>query len=331
VARFVSALVVLPVVALAAAGCGGGMQASSAGSKSLSISCSTRSDASSSANLLWVAGKQPLVYYVQGRKVFSSAGRGAALPQSAIPVGFRACSKPLLLYTLGTELRATALTGGRQTLTLGQRAFVAPGGGLVTYSGMKIKDAAGSSFLVRGLPANWLITSVVASPSNPHAFLVSAQSPEAGLEMCGKGLGGVYLASPSGSKTVLVDNPCHDHPQAGWSPNGSTISYVGGSSKDVYALDSNGSHLRRVTSAGQVVRYLWSPTGTKIVFATNRGSAAVVAASGGSTRSLGRGAPLAWSPDGHEVAFVAAGKPVIEAVSATGGRSSHVLLRLRKS
>jgi hypothetical protein len=304
------------------------MQASSAGSKSLSISCSTSSDASSSANLLWVAGKQPLVYYVQGRKVLSSVGPPSALPQSAISVGFRACSKPLLLYTVGTELRATALGGGRQTLALGQHAFVAPGGGLVSYSGMKIKDSAGSSFAVRGLQPNWLITSVVASPSNPHAFLVSAQSPEAGLEMCGKGLGGVYLASPSGTKTVLVDNPCRDHPLAGWSPNGASISYVGGSSNDLYTLDASGSHLRRVTTAGQVARYLWSPSGTKIVFATKGGSAAVVAAAGGSTQSLGRGAPLAWSPDGREVAFAAAGKPMIEAVSATGGRSSHVLLRL---
>jgi hypothetical protein len=306
------------------------MQASSTGTKSLSISCSTRSDASSSASLLWVAGRQPLVYYVRGRKVFSSAGRGAALPESAIPVGFRACRTPLLLYTVGTDLRATALSGGRQTLALGQNAFVAPGGKLVSYSGMKIKDAAGSSFVVHGLPAKWLITSVVASPSNPHAFLVSAQSPEAGLEMCGKGLGGIYLASPSGSKTVLVDNPCHDHPLAGWSPNGSTISYVGGSSNDVYTLDSHGSHIRRVTSVGQVARYLWSPSGTKIVFATKGGSAAVVGAAGGETQSLGRGAPLAWSPDGREVAFAAAGEPVIEAVSATGGRS-HVLLRLPKS
>jgi hypothetical protein len=304
------------------------MQGSSAAkSASLSLSCSASANASSSSNLLWVAGKRPLVYYVQGRKVFSSAGRAGALPESAIPVGFRACSTPLLLYTVGTDLRATTLSGGRQTLALGQNSFVSPGGGLVSYSGMKIKDAAGSSFAVRGLPAKWLITGVVASPSNPHAFLVSAQSPEAGLEMCGKGLGGIYLASPSGSKTVLVDNPCHDHPQAGWSPNGSTISYVGGSSNDVYALDSNGSHLRRVTSAGQVVRYLWSPTGTKIVFATRGGSASVVAAAGGSAQSLGHGAPLAWSPDGREVALAAADKPVIEAVSATGGRS-HVLIRL---
>ena len=306
------------------------MQASSAGSKSLSISCSTRSDASSSANLLWVGGKQPLVYYVQGRKVLSSAGRPAALPQSAIPVGFRACSKPLFLYTVGTELRATALGSGQETLALGRHAFVAPKGGLVSYSGMKIKGPAGSSFAVRGLQANWLITSVVASPSNPHAFLVSAQSPEAGLEMCGKGLGGVYLASPSGTKTVLVDNPCRDHPLAGWSPDGSTISYVGGSSNDVYTLDAGGAHLRRVTTAGQVARYLWSPSGTKIAFATKGGSAAVVATAGGSTQSLGRGTPLAWSPDGREVAFAATGKPVIEAVSTTGGRS-HVLLRLRKS
>jgi WD40 repeat protein len=331
VARSVSALVVLPVAALAVAGCGGGMQSSSSGSDaSLSVSCSARSDASSSSNLLWVAGKRPLVYYVHGRKVSSSLGRGAALPSGAIPVGFRACSTPLFLYTLGTELRVAALAGGRQTRTVGNNTAVASDGRLLSFSGSKLGFVGGSSFVAHGLPVNWRITSIAVSPRDPHVFLAAAQSPEAGIETCGKGLGGIYRITPSGSKAIFVDNPCRDHPQAAFSPNGVTISYVGGPSASLYTLDSSGAHVQRVTSAGDVTRYLWSPDGTRIAYGTKSGTVAVLSLKNGAVHQLGRGAPLAWSPDGREVALAAAGKPVVEAVSTSGG-SKRVLLQLPKS
>jgi hypothetical protein len=327
VARFVSAFVLLPVAALAAAACGGGQSASARHAASLSLSCSTGADASSSSDLLWQGGSR--VYYVDRGKVISAQGRIRSLPESAIPVGFRACAKPLLLYTVGTELRATALTGGRQTLTLGRGASVAPSGRLVSYSGAKI-GYAGGSFVARGLPLHWKITSVAVSPRDPHVFLAAAQSPEAGIESCGKGLGGIYRITPTGSKAIFVDNPCRDHPQAAFSPNGATISYVGGSSNALYALDSSGARLHRVTATGQVTRYLWSPDGTRIAYVTKSGVVAVLSLKSGAVNRLGRGAPLAWSPDGREVALAAAGKPLIEAVSASGG-SQRVLLRLPKS
>jgi WD40 repeat protein len=331
VARFVSALAVLSAVAFVAASCGGGMSASSAGHpSSLSVSCSARSDASSGPNLLWVAGKQPLVFYVHGRKVISSVGGSAALPQGAIPIGFRACSTPLFLYTFGTELRASALAGGRQTLTVGNNTAVAPDGRLLSFSGEKLGFVGGSSFVAHGLPVNWKITSVAVSPRDPHVFLAAAQSPEAGIETCGKGLGGIYRITPTGAKAVFVDNPCRDHPQAAFSPDGTTISYVGGPTASLYALDSSGSNVRRVTAAGAVTRYLWSPDGTRIAYGTKSGTVAVLTLASGAVHELGRGTPLAWSPDGHEVAVAAAGRPVIDAVPAAGG-SSHVLLRLRKT
>lgn len=297
---------------------------------SLSVSCPARSNASSSSNLLWVAGKQPLVVYVHGRKVTSSLGRGAALPSGAIPVGFRACSTPLFLYTLGQELRVAALAGGRQTRTVGNNTAVAPDGRLLSFSGSKLGYVGGSTFVARGLPLNWRITSLAVSPRDPHVFLAAAQSPEAGIETCGKGLGGIYRITPSSAKAVFVDNPCRDHPQAAFSPNGATIAYVGGPSASVYTLDSSGANVRRVTTAGGVTRYLWSPDGTRIAYVTKSGAVAVLTLASGAVRQLGRGAPLAWSPDGREVALAAAGKPVIEAVSASGG-SQRVLLRLSKS
>jgi hypothetical protein len=330
VARFVSALVVLPIVALAAAGCGGGTHATSGGPRHapLSISCSTPRAGASSATLLWLGGTR--LWYVHGGKVISSAGRSRALPAFARAAGFRACSRPILLYTLGSELRATALAGGRKTLTLGNNAVVAPDGQLVSYAGTRVSYAGGSSFAARGLPLKWKIASVVVSPRDSHLLLAAAQSPEAGIETCGKGLGGIYRVTPSGSKTLLVDNPCHDHPQAAFSPSGSTISFVSGSGNDLHVLASSGARPRALTSNAQVRGYLWSPDGTRIAYVTKQGDCAVVTVASGKTRDLGRGQPLAWSPDGREVALAAAGKPAVEAVSATGG-SSRVLLRLRKS
>jgi hypothetical protein len=332
VARFVSALVVLPVVALAAAGCGGGTQATSGGPRlaSLSISCSAPRTASSSANLLWLGGSRSRVYYVHSGRVISSAGRSRALPAFARPAGFRACGKPVLLYTLGSELRATALAGRHKTLTLGQNAVVAPDGQLVSYAGTRVNYAGGSSFAAQGLPLKWKIASIVVSPRDSHLLLAAAQSPEAGIETCGKGLGGIYRVTPSGSKTLLVDNPCHDHPQAAFSPSGSSISFVSGSGNDLHVLASNGAHPRALTSNAGVRGYLWSPDGTRIAYLTKKGECAVVAVATGKTLDLGRGQPLAWSPDGREIALAAAGTPTVEAVSAAGG-GSRVLLRLHKS
>jgi WD40 repeat protein len=332
VARFVSALAVLPVVALAAAGCGGGTQATSGGPRlaSFSISCSAPRGASSSANLLWLGGSRSRVYYVHAGKVISSAGRSRALPAFARPAGFRACGKPVLLYTLGSELRATALAGGNRTLTLGQNAVVAPDGRLVSFAGTRVSYAGGPSFDAQGLPLKWRIASLVVSPRDSHLLLAAAQSPEAGIETCGKGLGGIYRVTPRGSKTLLVDNPCHDHPQAAFSPSGSVISFVSGSGKDLHVLAADGAHPRSLTSNAGVRAYLWSPDGTRIAYVTRKGECAVVAVASGKTVYLGRGQPLAWSPDGREIALAAAGKPTVEAVSATGG-SSRVLLKLSKS
>jgi hypothetical protein len=332
VARFVSALVVLPVVALAAAGCGGGAEMGGGPPRlaPLSIRCSTPRTASSSANLLWLGGSRSIVYYVHGGKVISSVGRSRALPAFARAAGFRACAKPVLLYTLGSALRATALAGAHKTLTLGNNAVVAPDGQLVSYAGTRVSYAGGSSFAAQDLPLKWKIASVVVSPRDSHLLLAAAQSPEAGIETCGKGLGGIYRVTPSGSKTLLVDNPCHDHPQAAFSPSGSAISFVSGSGKDLHVLASSGAHLRALTSNAGVRGYLWSPDGTRIAYVTKKGECAVVAVATGKTLDLGRGQPLGWSPDGREIALAAAGKPTVEAVSATGG-GSRVLLKLSKS
>jgi WD40 repeat protein len=323
-------LVLVPVAALVAAGCGGGGRAVPGGqAASLPTRCAARPDASSSSNLLWFGGRRNLVYYVHGGRVISSHGRGPVLPPFATPVGFRACRTPLLLYQLGEELRAAPLTGGRKTQSLGQNAVVASDGQLVSFAGAQVRYGLGYSFEARGLPPKWEIVSLTVSPQSPRVLLAATQSPAAGIESCGK-LGRIYRITPTESKTILVDNPCRDKPEIAWSPNGSSISYITGESNDLYVLNSDGSHLRRISVPGRVRRYLWSPDGSRIAYVTSDGEAAVVAVSSGAVHDLGRMAPLAWSPDGREIAVAAAGKPLIEAVSANGG-GSRVLLRLKKS
>jgi WD40 repeat protein len=305
------------------------MQASSAKSTaySLSTGCAARGNGVSDSDLLWLRNGR--VYFVDKKKVISSEGRATSVPAFTTPVGFRGCGTPLLLYTFGPELRAMTLSGPRKTIALGSNVAVAPDLSLISYSGAQV-TAGSSSFVARGLPLHWKIMSIAVSPRDPHVYLASAQSPEAGIETCGKGLGGIYRITPSGSKAIFVDNPCRDHPQATFSPNGATISYVGGPSASLYTLDASGAHARRVTTAGEVTHYFWSPDGTRIVYGTKQGAVAVLSLKSGAVRQLGRGAPLAWSPDGREVALAAAGKPLIEAVSA-GGSSRRVLLRLPKS
>jgi WD40 repeat protein len=305
------------------------MQSSSAKSTaySLSTGCAARGHSVSDSDLLWL--RNGSVYFVDKKKVISSRGADTAVPAFTTPVGFRACGTPLLLYTFGPELRAMTLSGPRKTIALGSNVAVAPDLSLISFSGSQI-TAGSSSFVARGLPLHWKIMSIAVSPRDPHVFLAAAQSPEAGIETCGKGLGGIYRITPSGSKAIFVDNPCRDHPQAAFSPNGATISYVGGPSASLYTLDSSGAHVQRVTSAGDVTRYLWSPDGTRIAYGTKSGAVAVLSLKNGAVHELGRGAPLAWSPDGREVALAAAGKPVVEAVSASGS-GKRVLLQLPKS
>src|SRR4029077_105776 len=96
---------------------------------SSSITCAARGNSSSSGNLLWLGGSRPAVYYVDGGKVISSHGRRVSLPAYAIPVGFRACGKPVVLYTVGSVLRASALAGGGQMMTVGRNAVVGARGG----------------------------------------------------------------------------------------------------------------------------------------------------------------------------------------------------------
>ncbi|HZD88115.1 MAG TPA: hypothetical protein VE088_08940 [Gaiellaceae bacterium] len=311
----------MAAVALVAAGCGGAAPRETRAASL--IRCGAAGDQGASPELLWL---DSAVYVVDGRRVLSSRGLGVPLPRGAVPVGFRDCRTPVVLYRLGDVLRAKVLASHGRTLTLGRGTIAAPDGRLVSFAGTRIRYGGGGSFAVRGLPAKWEIASVVPSPSDPHVFLASVQSPEAGIELCGRGLGGVYRVSPGGSKALLVDNPCHDQPEPAWSPDGSAISFLNSGSKALYTLSSNGADRHTVETRGVVVSYLWSPDGRRIAYESRRhGKPSVwVSTLRTGTHRVAAGELAGWSPDGREVAVVRRRRVV--AVRVAGGRP-QVLLR----
>jgi Tol biopolymer transport system component len=74
----------------------------------------------------------------------------------------------------------------------------------------------------------------------------------------------------------LTHNPAADNAPA-WSPDGKRIAFSsdragGGSGKDIYVMDVDGSHVQRLTSApGDETDPNWSPDGRFIVFTNARG------------------------------------------------------------
>ena len=299
-----SALAVAGAVALVAAGCGGGGRAGSAASSSL-LRCR-----SSSGSVFWSGST---VWFADGSRVVSSRGASVTLPPDAAAVGFRSCGTPAVVYDVRGELRARPLAGGGKNVLL------------VSFGGTTIRPAGAAPVSLRGLQPKWQLTSVVASPHGAGAFLAAAQSPEAGIELCGKGLGAVYRVTPSGTHTLLVDNPCRDTPQPAFSPDGSRISYLDSESNALYTLRANGTGRQRVATRGKVVSYLWSPDGRRIAYESRSGGAVSVWVStpGGGTQRLAGGELAGWSPDGHEVAVVRGGRVV--AVPVAGGKSRPLL------
>lgn len=87
-----------------------------------------------------------------------------------------------------------------------------------------------------------------------------------------------------------------------------------GSGTDVFVVNPDGTHLRRLTSAGVAQSPTWSPDGTSIVYVNTKKNAIVrIGADGSHPKVLVREAPATqiisdpvWSPDGKTLAFVSA-------------------------
>jgi uncharacterized protein YjdB len=109
---------------------------------------------------------------------------------------------------------------------------------------------------------------------------------------------------------------------------------------DLYIMDADGQHLRRLTSeAGSEGEPAWTPDGQNVIYTSVRGSVAhiaMVSTSGGQVRQLTSEAPgnhsPSVSPDGRTIAFVSSrdGNPEIYAMGLDGTnprRLTRTLLR----
>ena len=131
------------------------------------------------------------------------------------------------------------------------------------------------------------------------------------------GNGEIYVMNADGSgRRLVVARPSTEEWSPEWSPTGRTIAFITDrdGNREVYAMNVDGSGLRNLTRNPQRdgedgTRLLWSPDGSRIAFASNRDGNVevyVMNADGSGqrrvTRSPAYDEPLAWSPDGRQLA-----------------------------
>lgn len=122
-----------------------------------------------------------------------------------------------------------------------------------------------------------------------------------------------------------------------FSPNGRRIVFVHvGKQSDLWTMNANGSHRRRLTSTSQVseLQPSWSPDGTQVVFAVEKPAALkgiwVVGVDGHGRVQLTNGVDStpSWSPDGSKIAFTRSNPAdqtsAIYVVPATGGTATDL-------
>jgi Tol biopolymer transport system component len=107
-----------------------------------------------------------------------------------------------------------------------------------------------------------------------------------------------------------------------WSPDGHRIALVrcrGGQRCDIYAMNVDGSGLRRLTRGDSSAYPIWSPNSRRIAFLRlNPPEVWVMNADGSGQRRLASGFPSAWSPDGQKIAFMGLDKAGLYVVNADG-------------
>lgn len=327
----------------------------------------TRDITSSNANgLLWLAGgRRPLVYYASAsgdppNEVLTT--RGPAIR----PWGLLwPCSPPVVIHYPNTHTASPSSTAlltvlatkpsARKTITLGRvrlanpenwntmsgyaNGLVAPNGKIIFFGGTKIRYADGPEFSVRGLPPGWRIGSLVVSPSNPDVFLAVAEKGELGGQPCPAA---VYRITRTRSTSLESFDGCVTGVTVQWSPDGRHIAWFTSPNGDATRLsvsDARGRHRRRLV-ARPIWGAVWSPASRSIAYGyigrhPHGGGqwTSVVNVSTGANHFVGSGYPLAWSPDGKQLALIRQSQVIpsppgsIVAVPAAGGRA-RLLLRV---
>ena len=172
-----------------------------------------------------------------------------------------------------------------------------------TAPGMYAVDlATGEDTFIRGVPA---------SPADA--------SPDGSMIAFGRDAGGssqIFVAAPDGTQVRQVTHDPVEATDAGWSPDGSEIAYVGfgkgGTDRSVFVIDESTGRSRQLTfESADAANQGWSPDGTEILYRLGETSAdsvlRLVDVSTGEVTQLTdvgeAAADGAWSPDGSTIAF----------------------------
>jgi TolB protein len=130
------------------------------------------------------------------------------------------------------------------------------------------------------------------------------------------------LMRPDGSDLTLLSDAVAGHPFGAWSPDGSRVAFLSGSSGagSLLVVNADGSGEFHVTEI-QAYPPDWSPDGSKLVFEAVEGGICSVGADGSDlTRLTLGGSGPSWSPDGSRIAFFsdAAGNFDVYAMGSDG-------------
>lgn len=147
-------------------------------------------------------------------------------------------------------------------------------------------------------------------PSVPGMQISASPSPidgEIALAVSLDGQTEIFRAYPEGKAVRLTYNPALEVSPS-WSPNGWEIAFTSDrtGSPQVYAMDKEGTNIRRVTWIGSYNdQASWSPAGDRIAFARMTGDFQLmtIATDGNDEKWLGPGEQPKWSPDGRHIVF----------------------------
>lgn len=141
---------------------------------------------------------------------------------------------------------------------------------------------------------------------------------------------GLYVTNAAGDGVRLVSGSLSGHPFAQWSPDGSQLAFLSGSSGvgRLMIVDVDGSDERALGTA-QVADYAWSPDGTRLAFEDLAlGGVWIIEAEGNAPphQLTASGHPSAWSPDGEWILYFDGpdGGASIYRVRAAGGAAEQL-------
>jgi WD40 repeat protein/PKD repeat protein len=149
------------------------------------------------------------------------------------------------------------------------------------------------------------------------------------------GIHTIYIMNADGgSEKRILHNPASEQ-QPSWSPDGKRIAFAGDrgdGSREIYAVDVDGSNLARLTysESANDLDPSWSPDGSKIAFVSDEGEIYVMDADGANLTRLTNNpyedGEHTWSPDGQKIAFVSDrdGNPEIYVMNADGSAQTRI-------